>query len=313
MKMLLALSLILIAAPAHAIHETVFAINAADAANNRLLANPPLPMLRYSPGKWKLALSPYYFSGEQDFVEGSPSGSFRTTGKFKGGGMGLSGSWAFAERWGLFVFGVGNTVTGKDMAYVPAGNPNAAAQSSQLLDAKASAITLSGGVVHQFFGREESGFVLPVFAGLLLKKYDFSHRVIESSLGAVVSDFDVESSGIAPGVLVGAEAGIDLGKKWQLNPFVIMGMVASSELDVKVKQVRVNAQPNNRQQSVNRLLGGEKLESENAFGGIGLNLTYRPWGITANLTSPFLPSLIESDSKLDAAVFSVSWAFGPGK
>lgn len=308
MKPSLALLLILCASPAYAIHETVFAANAADSANNRLLANPPLPMLRYSPGKWKLGLAPYLFMGKQDFTETSPSGEFTTKGDYEGWGMGGSASWAFAERWGLYAFGIGSRVTGKNLTYTAAaGNSNAAAQNITLSDARASAISLSVGVVHQFFGAAENGFVLPVFAGPMLKSYSYSHRVVETNrtTGVMIADYDVSGDGVVPGLLVGAEAGIDLGKSWGLNPFLILGILAGDELEAKVTQTRLR--PAGSQQGVNRLLNGEKPERSSAFGGLGANLVYRPWGISANLTSPWLPAI---NSDLEATVFSLSWAFG---
>lgn len=309
--MVLALHAAVLAAPVYATHETVFAANAADTANNRLLGNPPLPMLRYAKSQWKLGLAPYYFTAEQDFTDPSPSGEFIQRGNFSGWGLGGSASWAFAERWGLYLLGVGSRVTGRDLSYNGAPS-NPTAGNLLVLDAGASAITLSGGIVRQFFGGAESAFVLPVFAGPMLKRFSYSHRVIESfPNGTIHSDYDVAGEGFDPGLLVGTQAGIELGKAWRLNPFFIFGMFFSEEIPVDVTNVRTNTQPNNKQSNLNRLLSGEDVEGGNFFGGFGLNLAYRPWGVSANLTSPFLPSF--NDDNLKTTMVSISWAFGPGR
>jgi len=314
MKKLFAAALLILIAltgtSARALHETVFAANAADAANNRLLANPPLPMLRYSPGQWKLGVAPYVYEANEDFLEMSPSGSYRQEGSYEGGGLGMTGSWAIAERWGVYALVVGNRTMGKNILRYDSQSSSPAQQDYFLSDAKATSLALSAGIVRQFFGESEDGFVLPVFAGPVVKHYNYSHRVIEKqNNGTLVSDYDVKGSGFIPGVLVGAQAGINLGKSWQLNPFAILGLLLTSEINATVPTVRVNNFPNAPGQGVNRLLSGEKPDGGDAFGGIGLNVVYRPWSLSLNVTSPFLPALIGS-TDLKTNIFSLSWAFG---
>lgn len=66
-----------------ATHEFSSGVSAAAEANKILLGNPPLPMLYYDKGNYKVTIQPYIFNGEKDFLEtdGNPS---KVRGKFNG-------------------------------------------------------------------------------------------------------------------------------------------------------------------------------------------------------------------------------------
>ena len=75
-------------------------------AQGLLAANPPLPMLRYSPGAWRVTLAPAYFFGEP--ASDSAGAGHTVSGRISGGGAGASASYAFAERWGVYVWMLGS-------------------------------------------------------------------------------------------------------------------------------------------------------------------------------------------------------------
>jgi len=289
--------------PARATHEFSFGLNAAAAANGKLAANPPLPMLYYGKGERKFTVQPYVFNGKLD---DEPSGGGVNSGEFKGWGAGGSWSHAFADGWGVYVFGMGSSVSSDRMRF-DLQNPSPGQVGSDVSNVSASFQLLNVGIVRQFYRREGGRFTLPVFAGPLLVRAKFSQaaRELNAQTGAVISDFDIEGDGTSLGFMAGVQAGIDVGDFFKLNPFLIVG-AASSSVPYTVMDVREDVTAQQSSESMlPRARRGDPMEVTSGFGSIGMNLVYRPWGLSLNLTSPFLNL---SSEKI--TLFSLAWSFG---
>lgn len=306
-----------LAGPAHATHEFSFALDAAATANNLLIADPPLPMLYYHKGMYKAGIKPYIFSGEQDFINSSPlGGAFRQTMKFDGYGGGASVSYAFAEKWGFYVFSVGSTMKGTEPFLLTGeGTNNPQFGHVEIRGAKASFTMLSLGMVRQFFGEEDGKFVLPVFAGPIAVYANFSQTQFErystQSGGATHTDFDMSGDQIFPGIMLGVQSSFNFNKYFQINPFLIGGSLFSDKMDFDVTNIRVDTQSaTNPQSTLARIKAGEKIKISPKFVTIGINLVYRPWGLSFNVTSPIVKKVLLGAENLDVTQFSLSYAFG---
>ena len=135
-------------------------------AQGLLAANPPLPMLRYSPDTWRVSLAPAYFFGKP--ASDSSGASYSVSGRISGAGAGASASYAFAERWGVYVWMLGSSAKGHVDAQP---RPNCPTCARVKLDSITSSYQLlTAGAVYQAAGDTSEGFTLPVFAGPLLSR-----------------------------------------------------------------------------------------------------------------------------------------------
>lgn len=300
--LLLLLALTAFASPLHAQPSSQpyrQTFRAAVQARHFLTASPPLPQLYYKPGEWQLTLQPSFISGELGKGEFAGSDTQINSSQLDGGGLGISFSRAIADKWGWYVWGIGNTLTGK----AEFSNPNVSVNSLS-----GTFMTVSGGLVYQFFGDEEGGFVLPVFIGPMLARTDISQTVTSTQLQA---DFDMEMVNTSPGVMAGVQAGINVGKSFKLNPFVVGGTWGFSECrSFKVKTIRQDVQ-NYSRGSAGDVCGAGKIPMDSFLVGLGMNLTYKPWGVSANITAPVVRNmLMGGTSDIDVMIISISKSFG---
>ncbi|PIR15299.1 MAG: hypothetical protein COV48_15150, partial [Elusimicrobia bacterium CG11_big_fil_rev_8_21_14_0_20_64_6] len=189
-------------------------------AQGLMAANPPLPMLRYSPGAWRVSLAPAYFFGEPASDASGPGHS--VSGRISGGGAGASASYAFAERWGGFVWMLGSSAKGHADAQPLPTCPTCARV--KLDSISSSYQLLTAGAVYQAAGDTSEGFTLPVFAGPLLSRSISRQTVTRFDQAAtLLDDFDMEVEDLSLGLALGAQASIPVGRGFELNPFVMTG------------------------------------------------------------------------------------------
>lgn len=294
---------------AQAFHSADFGIQSAAAANKFMAANPPLPMLRYPAGKFRLSLQPTFFSGRRDNpqIRGQ-------SGNFRGYGGGIGASYAFADRWGAYAWGIGSALTGDF-------KNTAADFVTQVKGVRATFMTASLGVVYQALGRTDGGFSLPVFAGPTVTYARFAQTVVDGPItdpSTINVDFDMESSQVYPGVLAGMQAGIPLGKSLAINPFFIGAWAIGPECrPYRVRQLRRDVSGLSNQGSpacgeISLDIQANKrfIEFPRTTLAGGINLSYRPWGLSLNATAPFLARLLAQSENTPMSLVTATFSFG---
>lgn len=273
------------------------AVRAANQANKQISLSPPLPMLNYDKGEHRITVKPAYIQG--NLIDGT--GDFSTiSSDLNGFGGGISYSYSFADKWGVYLWGTGASVSGASVV-------TQGATTVELKGLKGSFGTLSAGIVRQFFGEKEGGFTLPVFIGPMLAKTKVSQTIFSTGFQA---DFDMEIDELLPGGLIGMEMGINISESFQLNPFLIGGVFGFTEChEYKVTALRNDAQGYSSESTCNgrprQLLYPSWIMTS------GLNVVYRPWGLAFNVTAPILKKNFWSgDDSAEFATFTFSKSFG---
>lgn len=276
-------------------------------AQGLLAANPPLPMLRYSPGAWRVSLAPTYFFGEP--TSDSAGAGHSVSGRLSGGGAGVSMSYAFAERWGVYVWTLGSSAKGHVDAQP---RPSCATCARVKLDSISSSYQLlTAGAIYQAAGDTAEGFTLPVFAGPLLSRSTSRQTVTRfDQTAALLDDFDMEVEDLSLGLALGAQAGVPIGRGFELNPFVMTGVFFRGDCrgyDVTRQGVNggFSATSDLGCSGARQIRAGE----DRLIATGGLNVMYAPWNISLNATAPFLGPLIAGeDAKI--TLLTLSWSFG---
>ncbi len=271
-------------------------------ATELMLGNPPLPQI-YPHPRGRLKIQPYYYGGRLQYGDsmGDYSGSYHGL----GGGIAYSGGWG--RRWGFYGFAAGSSLGG-DFSNASGGIDE------EISGTKASFVALSAGVTRRFFGTAPGSFTLPVFLGPLIENASMNAQFEDFSGGSQTGAFGVQGNQIIVGFMTGAQAGVPLGKRWLLNPFVIGG--AAGPREIKHPQVTVEQADS---------FSAEAQNDTPAFVSVllnaGLNVVYVPWNLSVNVTSALvkdaIPKAVQASGNplvgMDTSLFSVSWAFGGGK
>lgn len=284
------------AGAAHANVDFDFPVNAVASAGNALALSPPLPMLNFKQGDYKAAFQPYIFSGKVD-CDGCQGPNDLITGDFKGWSGAASFSYAVYDNRGLFLFAMHNAVTSGDFNIdIYSGNDSLQVAVSQgSLD-----ILGAGGFFHYRMGRRAT---FGGFMGPMLAHPRFSLAVQESG---GKGDFDIEGDALFPGIMYGMQMGIDLGRSFNLNPFM-MGGNWLHDMEYSLGDVRRAPQYSTK--------GSKSISGYyNSFIGLGLNLVYKPWGLAVNVTSPFMGKVLSSSRLttpgIGVSTYSISLSFG---
>lgn len=280
-----------------------FPAHAASTAMNMLFINPPLPLLKPRAGDWKVALQPYYFTGEVDPADTSSGFSGTRSGDFKGWGGGVAYSRGLGEKWSLHLLVMGASVTEGDFRRVDG------AGTVDMTGAKASYV-MAAPMLARRFGRGRVTWGL--FFGPTVTKLKVTSSVLETTGGAVKADWDAEISKTLPGPSVGLQAGFDVGR-FTLNPFAILG---GSFGNAGPKPTAVRTDSGGALLALAKGTGTGPAETAVGTGGasLGVNVLYQPWGLSVNVTAPLLrkaPIWRENASKgIEVTQFSLSWSFG---
>ena len=301
--------LLLTALSAHAnIQELEYSVGSTNDVSAYLLLNPPLPMLYYKKGDYQVAVKPYLYSGTfQSHSEGA--------GNFRGEAGAASISYGLADNWGLYVLSMGNELKGYFTYTQDPGRGGGL--NTKINGNKTSFAMVSPAVVYQFFGEDQKGFTLPVMLGPLAYKTSFSQEFQQSqaSDGAAVNDFDMRGDKTGFGVLAGVQAGIDMGRYFRFNPYLLFAFLQEGAYETSVSNVRLN---NSTTEMGDALTPSGSLStptnvSPRGMFAPGLNFTYRPWGLSFNIASLILKNGLGFGDYVKGASttsYSVSWAFG---
>lgn len=323
---------IVFAAPCCAQRGASFGILTADYINKVISTNPPLPMLYYRQGKYKVTVMPAYFTGKNDSPD-KGGGQGRIVGDFKGWGGSAGVSYSFRDRWGVYAWGVGNSMSG-DFSFgcpgplqTPSGPGSECVVRQDTRDIKAINMTLSAGVAYQLFGKEDGGFSVPVFLGPTLTRTRITQTYVDTEGPSTVrSDWDMKLEHTIPGVLLGVQAGINVGKYFKINPFLILSQTLGSKCKpYETTALRVDSTGENGDSTPDcgggmgpgnpgPTTGQSLVETGGSIFTPGINVTYKPWGLSANVTAAlirkkFLSSPPES-LEPEVVVFSLSYSFG---
>lgn len=213
---------------AQSMDELTFGPQIAGMAASYILNNPPLPMLYFKQGTYKLTVMPANYKANFDATVTSPGQVTHDSGKFTGYAAGAGFSYAFADRWGVYAMGIGSTLSGdysNQLVSVAIGNTGFQDYGKNI---QASFETLNVGLVHQCFGNGEKGFTLPVFAGFGATHISVSQNITGDTVNVSAHsateslNFDMAVDHIFTGFFFGVEAGIPVGHNFQLNPFIIV-------------------------------------------------------------------------------------------
>lgn len=255
-----------------------------------------------------MTIVPSYFTGTKD--EDNPDNI--VTGNFEGYGGAAGFSYGFSERLGVYGWSIGSSLSG---TFAMLGKRPGNTTDIELRNSQSSVIMLSAGVVYQFWGDEGDPFTASVFYGPTLARPKFRQTVFSSQLDA---DFDMELSPTLFGLLSGVQGGVDAGKHFRLNPFMITGASLGNRCHrYDVPSIRRDGQGVS-QQSTSECVGLDfvKQASGRLIGVqpwvfvVGLNLIYKPWGLSVNVTAPILKRNPLMRSTTSVAIFSASWSFG---
>lgn len=285
-------------------------------ANNILVANPPLPMLRYKQGEYKITVQPGYFWGDidatgRDSMQQQSGANTLThrSGSFRGWSLGTNASYSFADRWGVYFYINGVSLSGDFKDSGPeAGNPSRGVK--EIRDASASYIVMSPGIVYQFFS--ERKYTMPVFVGPMFTRVQMSQRIVDTPQAGTGNDYDLEGSELLKGVLIGAHTAIDY-KFLRFNPFVIYGHSMDDSIGLQVKNTRLNGGAANGYLSMNDYVALSRTLNNPSFLGVGMNLVYLPWNLSVNVTSPILGAqgdVLRTMKGYGQTTLSASWSFG---
>jgi len=284
-----------------------------------MMVDPPLPLIHHKKGTYKGTVKPGYLTGntiaDYDYGGGNTA---HQEGKVKGPSLGGSYSYSLSNRWGSYVWLVGTSLSGD---YETSQN----GQSSPSIysrDSKVTHFNLSAGLSYQLIKRSEKGYALSFFMGPYFPYYNYSQRYLNQNESLEV---DIESSEMFAGLLVGVQWDINVGENWGLNPFILFGDTFGSNAffnpfgdsgECRPYKVTRTYSGDFNSAGIGEIDCGNRKEFlyDTQIGGLGLNLSYRPWDVTVNLFASLINQYIfevfYEDEKPELYYLSLSWSFG---
>ena len=165
-------------------HEFGFGIDSSAYANRKLLGNLPLPITKSTAGTYKLTIQPAHISGD---MNGSDSGTSSGTrsGDFDGIGGGLGFSYAFNEKWGAFVIGVGSKVDGT-FKHNGCSNTGGGCIETSMSNSSVNSYSIATGATYNFDKWETS-----LLIGSFFSYTRFEQTVVQKTNSVVNADFDM--------------------------------------------------------------------------------------------------------------------------
>lgn len=281
-----------------------------------IMADPPLPASENEKGKHSIKAKPGYIFGETEanysYGEGATSAQ---TGKVKGPTAAAVHSYSINNKWGIYSWVVGSSLKGDfETRQNNESNPSIFAK-----NVEAKVLNLSFGASYQVFDKAKKGYGLSLFSGPYLPMYWYKQHYLNQSTGF---EADLEANETFVGVLFGAQWDFDLGENWGFQPFVIFGDTFGSNdflnpfgdsgecRDYKIKNI-TSGNIASAQLSESDCKNKREFVYDTQLGGLGLNLTYKPWNISTNLFTPFINQLIfklfYEDEKPKLFYLSFTW------
>lgn len=339
----LALTTILLAAPARANHGTRqigTPLTTAEAALSSLYANPPLPMTSFKAGDHKLTVMLDYFGVQTPAGDGSsnsPSDISKGNGLQGFGGAVLYDRAVFdwGSLYGLFMgarLGPGR-INGASSADFRGSSANSQADTVfQSAESQGStSLAFSVGANARLAGESPDEFTLGAFMGPIVyltqgkgsavflnsQTTADSSECTESFAGynCVKRNYDARATTF--GLLAGLQANIPVGKAFALNPFFIA--LPSTALFQEGEFIDSDHVKLDQPIKVGTSSGANVFTSQTDYVraippfSLGLNLAYRPWGLTANVTGSIFTMLTNKALELQGnkiVKLQVSKSFG---
>ncbi|MBI4051278.1 MAG: hypothetical protein HY400_02110, partial [Elusimicrobia bacterium] len=261
----------------------------------------PLPMTVVKKGKFKLEVKPTYFSVSQlaDTSYLLSSGGIYSGGNLNGWGGAAALSYAVSdEPWLLYGIFSGASVRGRSRAkLIPAfQQPMVDAFD---MEGRSSIYVLNTGVGWDIVQGMMDGFSSIATFGLLTQFYSTDMDVLP--LSGSYDRLKVRGSGVLPGFSFGIVCDADIGEYFRMTPYLMFGGTFS-EPESEVEVLQSGNHPAGTKESGP---SGSRL-----FPMLGVNLTYRPWGLSVSL-SGFLTSYYSRlFDGLKVTQFSFSKSFG---
>ena len=318
----------------HGLREIGLPLTNAEAALSLLYANPPLPMTYFRPGDYKLTVLLDVFS-VRDPAEGGeetqPVSDVSLEGSMLGWGGGVLLERAFSSRWSLFGMLLGaqlgsGTLTGKandqSVQAINGGATNKPGQVFQKAESGGSS-SVGGifGVNFRILGKGPDVFALTAFAGPAIFHTSGSGQSTALDISASAPANSGECTESFSGYkcvrrsykgsftnftpALGLQAGIPI-RQFILNPYLL---IFPNTPDEFTDNIQVDIPASGQTADITELPFFRAISPLN----LGLNLTYRPWGLTANLTGSLAAKLISSQagiSNFSILKFQVSKSFG---
>ncbi|MBI4422832.1 MAG: hypothetical protein HY554_03860 [Elusimicrobia bacterium] len=302
------------AAPALANHGTRqlgAPVTAAEAALSSLYANPPLPMTAFKAGDHKVMVMLDYFGVQKPAGDGSSESPADVS---KGSGLqGLGGAvlydhalFDWGSLYGLFMgarLGPGRINGRASSSFLNSPANSKADTVFQGADSRGSvSLAFSVGANARLVGDSPDGFSVGTFIGPIVYMTQGSGSAVflnnqtaanssecaEAFAGYACVKRNYNARATTFGVLAGIQANIPIGKKFAANPFLIAlpsnalsrgGDIIDSDHVRFDQPIRVGTSggiPVTTSQT-------DYVRAIPPF-SLGLNATYRPWGLSANLT-----------------------------
>jgi hypothetical protein len=261
-----------------------------------LSSNPPLPMLNYKEGTYKLGIQPTYFKGTNDFILFENS--------FDGWAFAANYSKAIKDNWGFFT-GLNHTHFSSDH------RTNTFINEYFLTNIKADFLTFTGGLHFGLLKGEGLKPTINFIGGIYLKFIRFSQSYRREDINNNTElDFDMESNPIIPGLLLGGQMGWKIGNHFLINPFGFFQIPIGSECR-SYQVVTVRKDPNNEAGTGTCPETGENGLDYSGFQlSGGINISYIPWDLSINVTAPFIRVAIEDYTQADTTIITISKNFG---
>lgn len=286
-------------------------LNAVKNVDIILNANPPLPMLEYQPGNYRLTVQPSYYYGTNEFAD-------FTDNPFSGVALAFNYTQVRTDRWGWYVSGLLVNYSADMEIQLPFVGV-------ELNDIRGNLFTVGGGVHYLLLTQQGYRPALVFIGGPYVKIARFSQTFFQegailddgSFSNEVVFDFDMESNPVLFGLTVGGRLSWRIKDKFALNFFGFMQVPITSECQpYKVTAVRTDFEGD-----VNSGLcesggdggidfSGNAIELAGAALSGGFNIEYIPWKVTLNVSAPIIKALVEDYTQQDTTVISLSKSFG---
>lgn len=300
---------------AHATHgarEIGVPLTNSEAALSLMYANPPLPMTYFRKGDNKLTVLLDVFSVQKPATgteEQQAVSDVSLSGSQTGFGGGVLYDHAVSERVSLFGIFMGAqlgraTLTGRANAaartQISSGGNNRPGQVFQGADSDgSSSFGMIAGANWRVWGRDPERTAVTVFGGpgLFRTKGSGTSRILDMNTAAdgstcpetfsgyncISRRFTGESTFVTP--VIGVQAGVPIGK-FALNPYFMVFMAPPDESSDQLTLDRgISTGSGTTTTQVNYFRAVSPV-------ALGLNATYRPWGLSANLTGSLTTYII---------------------
>lgn len=179
------------------------------------------------------------------------------------------------------------------------------------------------GIMYQAMPGDNDKMSLQVFSGPVITRTQTSQTFVATSGGMIDDDFDMKLDNFQFGLHAGAQVGYNLGKYFKINPYLLTAIPfgdSCAKYDVTIRK-ESPTDPLSSQSDID--CGGTEDGSTPSrarhvqiglqgleFSG-GINLIYKPWGLTVNLTAPFLKKLDTESTDIFLLTFSLPFGNYP--